>query len=136
MLADNMKELRLAGERFIKVEDWQNDELLPKYIDIPAGTRAQPCVYDGSTIFATSRSPEAHKHVRVFGIGKWINKTSQPYVKDGEKTYIVDAINGIDIAWYYYMPGTGSKDSEEAGRQTIKGVVQVLASQIKIGGGN
>ena len=39
MLAENMQELRLAGERFVKVEDWQNDQVIPKYVDIPAGAR-------------------------------------------------------------------------------------------------
>ena len=133
MLADSMQELRLAGERFIKVEDWQNDELLPKYIDIPAGTRAQPCYFE-SSLYDSSRVPEAHNRVRVFGVGSWITSGGSSYVPRGAKTYIVDAREGMNVAWYYNMPGTGSKDTEEAGRTNVKGIIQVLASQIKIGG--
>lgn len=87
MLADNMKELRLASERFIKVEDWQNDQVIPKYVDIPAGAR----VYQDD-IAKYCKTTKFYKAKKVVGMDKWEKTTDPNY---NEKDCYLVYFNGL-----------------------------------------
>lgn len=71
MLADQMQELWLAGERFVRVRDWQSDQIIPKYINVPANVRVQ--LYDERWI-DTGTLGKPLKNVKVYGVMPWINK--------------------------------------------------------------
>ena len=109
MLAENMQELRLAGERFVKVEDWQNDQVIPKYVDIPAGAR----VYQDD-IAKYCKTTKFYKAKKVVGMDKWEKTTDPNYnekdlSRNGVPTY---AENAIFVALRSYaLSGSRTKPS-------------------------
>lgn len=81
MLADNMKELRLAGERFIKVEDWQTDPI-PKRVNFKRGTTVFSRLASGG-----HTSTQDYKNVEVIGKHFLDSYDIETYVVSGVDGY-------------------------------------------------
>lgn len=120
MLADNMKELHLAGGRFVKVEDWQTFSVLPKRVNVHYRAMVMPLnSTDNLDVYVMY---DYHPSVQIEGTTKFhhINSETQ---HNGGLAYIIDFSSGVTLVSYHSdMP------NYEVGRITYRGKLGVLAS--------